>query len=99
MSNHVHLVAIPRATDALAVALKQTHGRYAAYWNVLHGSSGHVWQGRFYSCPLDCEHLLIARRFTEFNPVRPSLAAQAEMRRLANGFAHPSPRGADWPFG
>src|SRR5260370_1385246 len=46
MSNHVHLVAIPRATDALAVALKQTHGRYAAYWNVLHGSSGHVWEGR-----------------------------------------------------
>ncbi len=32
MSNHVHLIVVPRATDALAVALKQTHGRYAAYW-------------------------------------------------------------------
>ena len=32
MSNHVHLVVIPRTADALTVVLKQTHGRYAAYW-------------------------------------------------------------------
>ncbi|MGC1617555.1 MAG: transposase [Candidatus Acidiferrum sp.] len=29
MSNHVHIVAVPRKPDALALALKQTHGRYA----------------------------------------------------------------------
>jgi putative transposase len=49
MSNHVHLVVIPRKAEALATALKQTHGRYAAYWNAGHASSGHVWQRRFYS--------------------------------------------------
>ena len=51
MSNHVHLVVVPRKAEALALALKQTHGRYASYWNAAHRSSGHVWQGRFYSCP------------------------------------------------
>jgi len=43
MSNHVHLVLVPRKSDSLAQALKQTHGRYATYWNATHGSSGHVW--------------------------------------------------------
>ena len=46
MSNHVHLVIVPHQEDALAKALKHTHGRYAAYWNAKRGSSGHVWQGR-----------------------------------------------------
>ena len=45
MSNHVHLVMIPRQADALSKSLKHTHGRYSAYWNAKHGSSGHVWQG------------------------------------------------------
>jgi len=57
MSNHVHLIAIPHTADGLAQALKQAHGRYAAYWNARQWSSGHVWQGRFYSCPLDDSHL------------------------------------------
>jgi putative transposase len=57
MSNHVHLLVIPRDPEALALALKQTHGRYAAYWNAAHRSSDHVWQGRFYSWPLDEDHL------------------------------------------
>ena len=38
MSNHVHLIVVPRRADALALALKDTHGRYAAYWNAAHRS-------------------------------------------------------------
>jgi hypothetical protein len=34
-----------------------TRGRYAIYWNAVHQSSGHAWQGRYYSCPLDRVHL------------------------------------------
>ena len=78
MSNHVHLIAIPRATDSLAKALRQTHGRYAAYWNARQNSSGHVWQGRFYSCPLDEAHLWVALRYTELNPVRAGMVKAAE---------------------
>ncbi len=31
MPSHVHLVVVPPRAEALAVALKSTHGRYAAY--------------------------------------------------------------------
>ena len=31
MSNHVHLVVIPHNGCGLALALKDTHGRYAVY--------------------------------------------------------------------
>ena len=88
MSNHVHLVVVPREVDALALTMKQTHGRYAAYWNSLHSSSGHVWQGRFYSCPLDDQHLWIALRYTELNPVRAGLVAAVESWPWSSAGAH-----------
>jgi putative transposase len=70
MSNHVHLIVIPRRTSSLPLALKHIHGRYAAYYNALHASSGHVWQGRYYSCPLDEPHFWAALRYVELNPAR-----------------------------
>jgi putative transposase len=79
MSNHVHLLVVPHKSDSLARALKQTHGRYASYWNATHRSSGHVWQGRFYSCPLDQSHLWMALRYVELNPVRAGLVGRAEL--------------------
>jgi REP-associated tyrosine transposase len=88
LSNHVHLVVIPHQGDALARALQQTHGRYASYWNATHGSSGHVWQGRFYSCPLDYAHLWIALRYTELNPVRAGLVAKAESWTWSSAGVH-----------
>ena len=88
MSNHVHLLVVPRRADSLATALKDAHGRYAAYWNAAHYSSGHVWQGRFYSCPLDDTHLWIALRYTELNPVRAGLVAQAEHWTWSSAPAH-----------
>jgi putative transposase len=88
MSNHVHLVVVPRETHSLATALKQTHGRYASYWNAAHKSSGHVWQGRFYSCPLDSAHLWIALRYSERNPVRARLVAEAASWAWSSAAVH-----------
>jgi len=88
MSNHVHLVIVPRRAESLALALKHIHGRYASYWNAAHQSSGHVWQGRFYSCPLDHTHLWIALRYAERNPVRARLLAQAESWTWSSAAAH-----------
>jgi putative transposase len=53
MSSHVLLIVIPGNEEGLALSLKHTHGRYASYWNVVHNLSGHAWEGRYYSCPLD----------------------------------------------
>jgi putative transposase len=88
MSNHVHLVVIPEKSDSLAQVLKQTHGRYATYWNATHGSSGHVWQGRFYSCPMDQNHLWIALRYVERNPVRAGLVRQTCEWRWSSAAVH-----------
>jgi len=88
MSNHVHLVIVPRKVDGMATALKLTHGRYAGYWNAKHRSSGHVWQGRYYSCPLDRPHLWEALRYTELNPVRSGLVAEPESWTWSSAAIH-----------
>ena len=88
MSNHVHLIAIPGRVDSLARALKETHGRYASYWNGAHQASGHVWQGRFYSCPLDDAHVWIALRYAELNPVRARLVKEAESWAWSSASTH-----------
>ena len=56
MTNHVHLVVTPKHQDSLANTLKRTNQLYAQYINRLHGRSGHLWQDRFFSCPLDEIH-------------------------------------------
>jgi putative transposase len=88
MSNHVHLIAIPNKANVLGLALKDAHGRYASYWNAMRCSSGHVWQGRYYSCPLDESHLWEALRYTELNPVRASMVAKAEGWGWSSAAAH-----------
>jgi len=88
MSNHVHLLLIPHQAEALAKALKATHGRYAAYWNAAHTTSGHAWQGRFYSCPMDEGHLWPALRYTERNPVRAGLVKEAAGWNWSSAAAH-----------
>ncbi len=77
MTNHVHLVAIPHDEEALAQAVGRTHFRYTQYVNRLHRRSGHLWQGRFYSCALDGRHLWPALKYVELNPVRAKLCRRA----------------------
>lgn len=88
MSNHVHLIVVPHHSEALAQALKQAHGRYAAYWNARRFSTGHVWQGRFYSCPMEEAHLWKALRYVELNPVRAGLVESAGQWRWSSAAAH-----------
>ena len=88
MSNHIHLVTIPQQADSLLLALKHTHGRYATYFNALHASSGHAWQGRYYSCPLDEPHFWAALRYTELNPVRALMVAEPEAYAWSSAAAH-----------
>jgi putative transposase len=88
MSNHVHLVVIPADADGLALAMKHTHGRHASYWNVVHNSSGHAWQGRYFSCPLDGRHMWEALRYTELNPVRAQLVTDAPDWVWSSAAAH-----------
>ena len=51
-------------------------------------SSGHVWQGRFYSCPLDETHLWRALRYVELNPVRAGMVTEAAQWPWSSAPAH-----------
>jgi hypothetical protein len=88
MSNHVHLIVIPQDSEGLAASLKHTHGRYASYWNVARSSSGHAWQGRYFSCPLDGRHSWEALHYTELNPVRAHLVTEAHDWAWSSAAAH-----------
>jgi len=70
MDNHVHFIAIPRKEDSLAKVFSISHMRYSQYFNKKKKASGHLWQGRFYSCVLDEDYLVAAVRYVERNPVR-----------------------------
>ncbi len=88
MTNHVHLIVIPARAESLPLALKQTHGRYASYFNARSAASGHVWQGRYYSCPLDPYHCWAALRYTELNPVRAGMVTQPDTYAWSSAAAH-----------
>ncbi len=70
MTNHVHFLAAPLRRDSLAMTFKYANMRYSNYFNKKNRRSGHLWQGRFYSCPLHHDHALEALRYVERNPVR-----------------------------
>ena len=88
MTNHVHLVAVPPRTDSLHSMLKPLHMRFAQRINRQKGWSGHVWQGRFFSSPLDEDYLWAAIRYVERNPVRAGMVAMAESYDWSSAPAH-----------
>ena len=73
MPNHVHLVVIPRLRNSMARTLAFAHGHYAQYLNFSSRRSGHLWQSRYYSCPMDFHHLWNGLRYVELNPLRANL--------------------------
>ena len=78
MTNHIHLVVVPQQEESLAAVLKPVHLRYAQHINWTRNLNGRLWQGRYFSCPLDEAHCLAAVRYTECNPVRARLVGKAE---------------------
>jgi putative transposase len=47
-----------------------------------------VWQGRYYSCPMDEGHLWQALRYTELNPVRSGLVGEARLWKWSSAGVH-----------
>lgn len=96
MKNHIHLVALPGEEESLAKALGRTHFRYAQRINRIHGRSGHLWQNRFFSCPLDDSHYRAAMSYIERNPVRAGMIGKAWKYLWSSAAAHV---GGDDPVG
>jgi putative transposase len=88
MSNHVHLLAVPAVECSLARALGRAHNDYARWLNLRRGQTGHFWQNRFFSCPLNEDHRWEALRYVELNPVRAGLSTDAQDWPWSSAAAH-----------
>ncbi len=106
MSNHLHLLVTPGFVESLPRAMRNVHTSYARYVNGKYGWAGHVFAGRYYSCPLDEQHFWAALRYVEKNPVRARMVRYAENWPWSSAPAHcgkavdilliPGPM-KDWP--
>jgi putative transposase len=88
MTNHVHLIAVPDAKESLGLALGQAHSQYSLAWNRARGRVGHLWQNRFFSCPLDASRVLATMRYVDRNPARASMVRNAWEWPWSSAAAH-----------
>ena len=88
MTNHLHLVAIPGSEQSMSGALRHAHGRFAQYWNTRVQTVGHMWQNRYFSCPMQPARVWSVIRYVELNPVRAGMVRNAADYRWSSAAAH-----------
>ena len=78
MPNHFHFVVEPQHPTAMSQFMQWLLTTHVRRYHQHYGSSGHVWQGRFKSFPVQRdEHLIIVLRYVLQNPVRAGLSSTA----------------------
>jgi putative transposase len=93
MSNHVHFVVEPSTEDGLAKVFNNTNMRYSQYFNRKRGLAGHLFQGRFFSCVLDSDHLYEAMRYVELNPLRAGVSRRPDAYKWSSARKHLTGKG------
>jgi putative transposase len=89
MSNHIHILAVPKGEQSLAKGIGGTNLVYTQYMNRRYQRSGRLWQNRFFSAIIEREtYLWAAARYIERNPVRASLVKRAEDYPWSSARAH-----------
>lgn len=88
MSNHVHLVVVPRREDSLSRLIRRVHSAYAQDFNRRRSRDGHLWRSRFYSCALGPNRLETALLYVDLNPVRAGMTGEATAWEWSSARAH-----------
>lgn len=70
MPNHYHLIAVPEDQNSMTLSIGRANWAYAKDYNERTGESGRLFQGRFYSTPMDVAHCAEAIKYVLLNPVR-----------------------------
>ena len=79
MPDHFHLVVWPRKDGDLSVWMQWLATSHVRRYHRDYQSSGHVWQGRFKSFPVQSDaHLWKVCRYVERNPLRANLVKRAQ---------------------
>ena len=75
MPNHFHMILQPPTITALSEFMQWLMTSHVRRYHSHYGGSGHIWQGRFKSFPIQRdEHLVAVLRYVLQNPVRAGLA-------------------------
>jgi putative transposase len=102
LPNHFHLVVQPRTAEALSPFMQWWLTSHVRRYHRHYASSGHIWQGRFKSFPIQHDaHLLTVLRYVLLNPVRAGLVPQASDWPWSSlqqpTLVDPLPLPANWP--
>ena len=109
MPNHFHLVLQPHKAGDLSRWMQWLTTSHVRRYHRHYGTSGHVWQDRYKSFPIEADdHLYAVLRYVERNPLRATLVDRAQdwpwsslrLWRLHNRPSYltggPMSRPADW---
>ncbi|MBK9168280.1 MAG: transposase [Bryobacterales bacterium] len=78
MDNHMHWILTPPSKQALGKFFQRLHTAWAMYYNSRYGRTGHLFQNRYFSSPLDWKHFWTAIRYVEANPMRAGFQGRPE---------------------
>ncbi len=79
MPNHFHLALQPRKTGDLSRWMQWLMTAHVRRYHRHYHGSGHVWQGRYKSFPIEAdEHLYVVLRYIERNALRANLVERAQ---------------------
>lgn len=80
MPNHVHLLIDPgNNLSALGLLMKSVAGQHTRHVNKLSRRRGTLWEGRYYSSPINVDsYLLACTKYIEMNPVRAGIVENPE---------------------
>lgn len=89
MSNHLHFVVSPAALGELSGLMQHTLQRYSQFRNRSRGTSGKLFEERYFCKPLkDDSHLATAIAYVDSNGFRAGLVATPEGHRWSTGGIH-----------
>ena len=78
MDNHFHLLVTPQHSDSLPRMMQAVGRSYVRHFNLRHGRTGALWEGRYRSNLIESEHYLLnCMIYIELNPVRAGMVVQA----------------------
>ena len=96
MNNHVHWLLTPTTPKGLARLFQRVHTWWAVVFNRKHERTGHLFQNRYHSSPLDEKHYWEALRYVELNPKTAGLVNQPDEFLFSSAKCHltgqPNPR-------
>lgn len=89
MTNHIHLILVPREATSIATALGGSLLRYEQAFGDRHRPGEPLWQPRFHASVLDRQEFLWrAVRYVERNPVEARMVPRAEDYRWSSAAFH-----------